>query len=836
MEGYPDPDRTIAPMAELPIVPRLPELVELVRRERGFVLVAEPGAGKTTLLPPALLDAVRGEVWVLEPRRIAARLAARFVARSFGEEPGGLVGWRVRHEDVGGPRTRLRYVTEGVLARRLATDPRLEGVGAVVLDEFHERHLEGDLALALLARLRRTSRSDLAIALMSATLDPAPLAAWLGAPAVSVPGRLHPIEVEYLPQATAEATGRLVAGAVAPLAVGDLEGDVLVFLPGAAEIRRAAAALEGVARERGLAVVALHGSLPPEEQDRALRPTDRRKVILSTNVAESSITVEGVVAVVDSGLERVAVDDPWSGLSSLEVRPVSRASATQRAARAGRTRPGRCLRLYTRRDHDARPERALPEVLRLDLSGALLAAAGAGAGEIPWLDPPPPDAVRAAQDLLARLGAIDGRGALTAIGRRMIELPLPPRLARLVVEGVDRGAPGTAAAAAAALAERDVRTGSRDHGNASGARSDLLALADLLEEARRARFAPARLRALGLDPTAARNADRAAQQIRRLAGRGPGPADEDEAAFLRAVLSAFPDRVARRRGSDVRALTMADGRVATLGEESVVREAPWLVVADAVSRRDGIFVRVASAIEPDWLIDLPDGVREVSDVSWDAARERVVARTRLVHGALTVDEEPAARPSPEEARRVLEKEALAAGPAAFLDPEALAAFLARVAFVRTLEPDLPELGEGAVRLALAELCEGRTSFEELRRAGLLARVKERLPAARRSLVERLAPEWAALPGGRRVRIHYEPGKAPWVASRMQDFFGLTRGPAVGGGRTPLVLHLLAPNQRPVQITSDLAGFWERHYPAVRRELCRKYPRHAWPEDPLRGGK
>ncbi|HEY6006003.1 MAG TPA: helicase-related protein, partial [Anaeromyxobacter sp.] len=428
-------------MEPLPIDPLLPEAVAALRETPSLVVEAPPGAGKTTRVPRALLEAGlggAGEIAVLEPRRLAARLAARRVAEEMGERPGETVGWQVRFEEVAGPRTRIRYVTEGLLTRRLVAEPLLPGVGAVVLDEIHERHLQGDLALALLRRLQRTARPDLKLVVMSATLDAGPIARYLGARSLRSEGRRFDVAVEYLsPEEAARPDVRLeelVSRAVKRLHREGVEGDVLAFLPGAAEIRRAREALAGFAEASGVDVLPLHGDLPPEEQDRAVRPGRRRKVILSTNVAETSVTIEGVVAVVDSGLARVASHSPWSGLPTLEVRKISRASAAQRAGRAGRTRPGRALRLYTRSDHDGRPEFDVPEVLREDMSETLLALSALGLEGFEWLEPPPAAAMEAARTLLGRLGALDAAGSLTELGRLMLRVPAHPRQARLVAE------------------------------------------------------------------------------------------------------------------------------------------------------------------------------------------------------------------------------------------------------------------------------------------------------------------------------------------------------------------------------------------------------------------
>jgi ATP-dependent helicase HrpB len=863
-------------MQPLPIDPLLPEVVAALRRSPSLVIEAPPGAGKTTRVPRAVLEAGlsgAGEVVVLEPRRLAARLAARRVAEEMGERVGGTVGYQVRFEEVAGPRTRLRYLTEGLLTRRLVSDPHLAGVGAVVLDEFHERHLPGDLALGLMKRLQATERPDLKVLVMSATLDAGPVARFLSAPSLRSEGRLFEVAVEYLSPAEAARPDRLeeqVASAVRRLVREGLDGDVLVFLPGAAEIRRAREGLEPLARQAGLDLLPLHGDLPPEEQDRAVRPGPRRKVILSTNVAETSVTIEGVAAVVDSGLARVASHSPWSGLPRLEVRKVSRASAAQRAGRAGRTRPGRALRLYTRHDHDSRPEFDLPEVARQDLCEAFLALSALGAlTGFPWFEPPPPAAAGAARALLERLGAVDGRGAVTELGRCMLRFPLHPRLGRLVCEAEARGAAEAGALLAALLGERDIRERAFD-GRARGAPptgpSDLLELAHLFEEAAGARFAEGRLRSLGLAPGPVQAVERARRQLVQIlrrdrsrprtstptatatAGSGATPAED---ALLLATLAAYPDRVARRREPGSAEVVLAGGGSARLGEESVVREAALLVAVDAEERRGDrrapgapaagrggqVVVRLASAATPEMLLELfPDSLRFEEEVRWNGQAARVEAMERLRYQDLTLEETRQASPDPEKAAALLAEAALKEGARAFAEEGAVDRLLARIAFAARAMPEagLEPPTEDDLAGALGELCAGRRSFAELREAGLVEALLARLSGRARALLDRAAPERVSLPGGRSVRVHYEAGdKPPWIESRLQDFFGMAAGPRLAEGRAPLTLHLLAPNQRAVQVTSDLAGFWERHYPAVRRELMRRYPRHAWPEDPLR---
>jgi ATP-dependent helicase HrpB len=803
----------------LPIDPLLPELLNHLRGSRNLVLEAPPGAGKTTRVPPALLELDGGDVLVLEPRRLAARLAARFVASERGEAVGESVGYQVRFEEVAGPRTRLRFLTEGVLTRRLLSDPALDRVGTVVLDEFHERHLEGDLALALLRRLQRSRRPDLRLVVMSATLEASPVAEYLDAPMLRSEGRGYPLEIEYTPH-SASPLEEQVRGALERLAGGGPPGHALVFLPGAAEIRRAQRACAALARRHGWLLLPLHGDQPPEEQDRAVSPSQQRKVILATNVAESSITIEGVSAVVDSGMARRAGHSPWSGLPTLLVARISQASANQRAGRAGRTGPGRAVRLYPMEDFVRRPAHDPPEIVRADLSPAalLLQAMGVGGlGSLEWLDAPPPESVEHAETLLRQLGAAGN------ILREMARYPLHPRLSRLLVEARRRGVAEDGCTVAALLSAGERLPAAPGHAT----RSDLLALMEARWEPRTAQLV--------------RQVRRIANPPRRL-GRlepaqpraGSSLAHSDEDALLISVLAAFPDRVARRRqGND---LQLASGGSAALAPTSTVTEALLLVAVEAEDRSDAKtpLVRIASAIEPEWLLDLfPDRIRETTQLEWNRAAERVESVSALMFDRIAIEQSRGA-PDPEAAGALLASKALDAGLARFADVEEVEAFLSRVRFAAS-HGAVPQPGADAVESALRSLANGLKSFAELESAtrggGLVRALEQQIPPAARRLLDEIAPERIRLPGGRQTRVHYDPGQPPWIASRLQDFFGLRETPRVARGAAPVAVRLLAPNQRPVQTTSDLAGFWERLYPQVRKELARRYPKHKWPEKP-----
>ena len=596
-----------------------------------------------------------------------------------------------------------------------------------------------------------------------------------------------------------------VTRALERLAADGLSGHVLVFLSGAAEIRKAQAACAGLARRNGWLVCPLHGDQSPEEQDRAVGPSAQRKIILSTNVAESSITIEGIAAVIDSGLARVAGHSAWSGLPTLRVARISQASANQRAGRAGRTGPGRVVRLYPLEDLVRRPAQDPPEIAHADLAPAALLVDAMGVGPLEaleWLDPPPAPAVEQARNLLRRLGAAG------ALGREMARLPLHPRLARLAIEARRRGV-AEDGATVAALLSAGVRLPARPE---HATRSDLLALAET-----------------DWEPHTARVVRQVRRMLNPLRQRG-----RDEDALAISVLTAFPDRVARRRPGGE--LQLASGAAAQLAPSSTVSEAEFLVAVEAEDRADQKlpFVRLASAIEPAWLLDLfPNEVTEEARVEWNRAGERVEGSSALKFGAIAI-EETRGVPDPEAAAALLAAKAVEAGVARFADAEEIAAFEARLSFAGG-HADLGELPRAED--ALRGLAAGLKSFAELesaaREGGLVRAMKGRMSPAARRLLEEVAPERVRLPRGRQVNIHYEPGQPPWIASRLQDFFGMRTSPVIARGKAPLAVRLLAPNHRPVQVTTDLSGFWQRLYPQVRRELSRRYPKHAWPEDPLK---
>ncbi len=841
----------------LPIDALLPEIEASLRAHPNLVLGAATGAGKTTRVPPALLAsglAGDGRILMLEPRRIAARAAARRMAEERGSRLGDEVGYQIRFDRKFGPKTRILVVTEGILVSFLQRDPFLEGVAIVIFDEVHERSIHTDLSLALARRVQREVREDLRLVAMSATLESQRLARFLGdCPVVESPGRSFPVTIHHQ-DVSHRATGgepsiptRVAAGV--RQALDATSGDLLIFLPGVGEIHRTAEVLEPLARRQSLALHRLYGDLDPGQQDAVLRPGARRKVILATNVAETSLTIEGITGVVDSGLAKSLRFDPARGLDRLEMVRISRASAEQRAGRAGRLGPGYCLRLWSEHEHRSRPEREMPEILRVDLAATVLELLVWGEGNLAafdWLEAPEPEALIKARNLLSDLGAVASSG-VTELGRRMARLPLQPRLARLVLAGRELGVAWSAAQAAALLSERDVVE--RPPGPPATARystgSDLLDRLRALDALTRSGFGETAAGPIHRGRT--RHVERLAKDIARAglgrADRGRkmenelplGDAGHDE-SLGRALLAAYPDRLARRRepGSD-RAL-MTGGRGLRLARSSSVREAELFLALDIDGGRSGerseSFARLASAIEASWLRS--GWTREETIAQFDPARQRAVGLRRHLYRDLVLTETEV-DPGAEEASRALVQAALVNLERALpLDQKEVAAFLSRCRWLAEARPDLAFETFGQERFAelLPALAAGRRSFAELRRAPLLDILRGALGFEQLAKLDRLAPESHPVPSGSQIRLAYEPGKPPVLAVRIQELFGLREHPCLAGGRIPVLLHLLAPNMRPQQVTQDLASFWRNTYPEIKKELQGRYPKHSWPNDPL----
>ncbi len=819
--------------SHLPIDGLLPELVRHLRSGPSLLLRAPTGAGKTTRVPPALLDF--GRVYVVEPRRLAARAAAGRMAEERRERLGDIVGYHVRFDRQVSAATRLIVVTPGILLRILHDDPTLDRADVVVFDEFHERGLDSDLALGMTRLLQQTVRPELRLVVMSATLRTGGLDEYLGGcPVVTSEGRLFPIDVQYDAPPLREPVSVSVAAAILR-AADEREGDILAFLPGVGEIRQTSSELESWARDRDVLVVPLYGDLPAEQQDMALRSQTRRKVVLATNVAETSVTVDGVTIVIDSGLARQIEYDPAVGMDRLNLVQISQASADQRSGRAGRTAPGLCIRLWSEANQRVRAEHTEPEIRRVDLAGPVLQLLALGERDIagfPWLEVPKPAAVDQAKQLLERLEATRD-GVLTEIGQTMARLPVHPRLGRLLIEGTRRGIAPDAALIAALLSERDPFL--RDNaGSRAPTHSDLFDRVQALAEFDRSgrtqtSFGP-------LNIVAARHLLRVRDQLLRTVRDEIGTRHDGrsttEAAADAALLAAFPDRLARRRENDPRRGVMVGGRGVRLLPQSGVLDGELFVCLDVDAGEREALVRMASAIPRD---ALPGGrLRVATELSFDGTSERVVARKQLLFEDLLIEETPAHLPSGDRVGQVLAEAAairLDRIAPAFDTPAGQ--FLTRVRWLRAemANVDLPAFDETEMAEVLRWLSAGKKSFAELRAADWTAALSSRLTHQQRQTLDREAPERWLVPSGSRIALQYEMGKPPILAVRIQEVFGLADTPRVAGGRVKVLLHLLAPNYRPQQVTDDLASFWANTYPLVRKELRIRYPRHAWPEDP-----
>lgn len=823
-----------------------------VQQRKPVVLKAPTGSGKSTRVPVMVADALpEGLVIVLEPRRLAARLLARHVAHGFGEVPGQRVGYAVRHDHAISRETRILFVTEGLFLRRLAADAQLQGVAAVIFDEFHERNVATDVALARVKLLRESCRPDLAVLVMSATMDPGPVAQWLGADELEVEGRTFPVEIEYLKR-PAEGGVEMI-GRVAALETGRIlsrqgEGDVLVFLPGAREIYQCLKVLEGMRETKKVRCLPLFSDLSPSEQDAALQPTDQRKVIVATNVAETSLTIEGVRWVVDGGYARQARFDPFRGLNTLWIQRISRASADQRAGRAGRTAPGVAVRLWTAEEHTRLEAQTAPEIQRVELSEIILGlyAAGVDFDHFPWFQPPEVSRIEAARLLLQQLGALE-KGELTELGRRMARWPLHPRAARMLIEAEKRGCRDAVAVLAAAMQERSVLLARvdarverfREEVFDQVEESDLLRMLGLLNDAAAHHFDGERCRRLGLHAMTARNVARTADQLVASCGGAPFrfplhlPSAKDLGCC---VLTAFSDHLAVRVDGGTLRCRLVGGASGTIdATTSVVRRSPSIVALEKVEveksgKKMDTLLRMCHGVEEAWLDEVfPGQLRQKIETVWEPSLKRVVAVRRRSFGELELGVEISGVPDPERAVELLTAQILSAHQALNHWDDEVDQFIVRVQCLARWMPelDLPGWDEEQRRLLLADICSGALSLKEVRDRPVWPSIRAWLSAAQHEAVTRFAPEKVTLPSGREARLRYALDRSPWVSARIQELFGLDRPLFIADGRVRVRIEFLAPNQRPVQVTDDPGSFWKNHYPALRDELQRRYPKHEW---------
>ncbi len=861
-------------MQPLPIDSFIPEILTAIAAHGQLILLAEPGAGKTTRVAPAmlrrgLLNPPHARILMLQPRRIAAKAVAQRIAAENAWTLGHEVGYQVRMESRTGPDTPLVIITEGILTRRLLDDPLLEGVGAVILDEFHERSIHSDLALALVNEVRQTVRPDLKLLIMSATLDADPLREFLHpCPVLQAPGRVFPVAVEHLPMADLRLEQR-VARAVERALEEAPPGHILVFLPGAAEIRRATEALAPLTQRHDLLTLPLHGSQPLEQQMAALAPSRQRKLILATNLAETSLTIDQVSVVIDSGLVRQAAFDPYRGMDVLHTVRISRASATQRAGRAGRTRPGLCLRLWPASEDRHLAEYDPPEVRRLDLAAPLLnlyAWNRRGAAGISWYENPPADRVAAAQHLLLQLGAIEPMEdgfRLTRLGTRILALPLHPRLGAMLARADNARALQQAALVVAALSEKDFVKESFSGGRRESGDSDILWRLTLLQN-----FAAGGHVAATIDAAAARRVlavrddllrhlgreaalglktreNRADAKDARIAADANGGADQE---ILRMILAAYPDRACRRRANDPQRALMVGGRGVRMAPTSIVDRAEFFVAVDldgapgfrgtargSTSGRADAAVRMASAIDSAWLAEMfPQEIRTERTLEFNVQRQRVLATRTTMFRDLPLDETHDLPVTPEEEQQILTEELAGRARQLCLRDARTAQLLWRVDFLRRATPGngLPELTDAAIAAALVAALPPGVKLEAwIAQGHTYAAIYALLDYSQQTLLSRQAPETFALPSGRHAALQYAADGPPVLSAKLQEFFGLSETPRVANGRVPVKLELLGPNYRPVQTTSDLGGFWKSTYALVRKDLRARYPKHQWPEDP-----
>jgi ATP-dependent helicase HrpB len=810
----------------LPIEGVIPEFLEALRSSRAVVLVAPPGAGKTTGIPPAILESglcPSGTILMLQPRRMAARAAAARMAKQRSERVGGTVGYQIRFDKKASKDTRILVVTEGILTRRFLSDPLLEGTACVILDEFHERSVHVDLALAFCRELMEV-REDLRLVVMSATLETGPVAAYLGGcPVISGGERPYDVDVVYqkLPDQDRieDKTARAVRGVLQ-----NEGGDILVFLPGAPEIRRTQEALRGVPE-----VLPLYGALPAKEQDKALVPGKGRRVILATNIAETSLTVPGVTAVIDGGWCKQMQYDPHSGLDRLQLTRISKQSAAQRSGRAGRTAPGRVLRLWTEHEHRALPQSDQPEIVRVDLAAQLLSVMAFHPGdprEFEFFQPPKPAVLEASLDLLSMLGAVEPKKfKLTKKGRRLAEIPAHPRIGSLLLRAAERGLAKEGALLCALLSERDILKKTPESTD-----SDLLYRMELFHE-------------LGESGFNARAVKAASEQLFKIAR--PMQKKKSRAGgerLLSLLLPAYPDRVCRRREKNSDEAVMVGGRGVRLAKESGVKDAELFIAVEADAGRRGLhskaLVRKASAVTQKMLEDeYPDLVDIEEGAVFDDKKKAVVGVRRTSYRDLVLEERTGVRVDPQVVSGVLAEEAARRFDEIFKPDKAALQLRARLLFLSRVlaEESWPDVSDAGLQGWLPELCTDKSRFSELKRIDWTKEIKNRLAYKLQKLLDKEAPEKIKVPSGSQIRLDYlpavEPEGSPVLAVKLQECFGLKDTPRIARGRVPALMHLLAPNRRPVQVTTDLRNFWNQTYREVRKELRARYPKHPWPEDP-----
>jgi len=843
-------------MQDLPIDELLSPLAAAIEGANRFVVKAPTGSGKSTRMPQMvsrlLSGEVKGRILVLQPRRLAARMLAARVASEMKCQLGGTVGYQIRFENHSSAETRILYVTEGILLRRMLADPNLSDIKAIFFDEFHERHLYTDISLARSLELQRGRRPDLKLFVMSATLDGIPLERVFDDPVfLESAGRTFPVEMEYLKQSPGDEPPWELAARILEQKWSSTPGHALVFMPGAYEIQRSLIAIRS-RLPSGTPVMALHGEMPSAEQDAAVDPEGPRRVIVSTNVAETSLTIDGVTLVVDSGLARIARFDSRRGIDTLLIEKISRASADQRAGRAGRTMPGRCVRLWTERDHERRSGQETPEIHRMDLAEVVLTLKASGVErmeEFRWIDPPTAEALASAETLLADLGAIrEEGGPITGKGRRMLEFPVHPRYAGMLLEADRLGCVRAAALLAALTQSRNIltradrATQSRREDLFGGGSSDFHQLARAFQYARNHKFEAGRCRSVGVHGEAARQVDRLFEQFldiaeRQKLGSNEGPAADE--SISKCMLAAFADRVGRRRSAGNSLCDLVHGRRARLATHSTARNSRLIVAGEIheIGHSSGdseIQLSLVAEIEEAWLRELfPDHIKEESLRVYDSGSHRVVIRRERRFRDLVLESSEQPAPADEETAVCL---AGGLRDSEIIPPlwnEKVPQWMARIAFVASHEnpPGLPAMDQAAEEFLFQQYCQGAVSFRDLKDKSPLPVLRQWLSDSQWNFVDSFAPESLSLPGGRSGKIRYTADSAI-LSAPIQQLFGWKEAPRIAHGTFAVTIEVLAPNQRPVQTTRDLASFWQQTYPELKQAMQRRYPKHAWPDNPL----
>ena len=839
--------------SELPICEIEQRLFSTLAAHKRVILTAPTGSGKSTQVPQMLVNLIDGQVTVLQPRRLPTRMLASWVAQSRGVKLGGEVGYQMRFDNVTSAATRIRYITEGVLLRQMLADPELKGVSALVFDEFHERHLYGDITLGRALQIQESTRPDLIIIVMSATLDVAAIQKYLQPCALlSSVGRMYPVAIEYLAKPAGDAP-------VWGLAVQELqrlvrqypEGDALIFMPGAYEIARTVQAARDALGSQ-FVVFPLHGELPAPDQDAAVARYERRKIVVATNVAETSLTIDGVRLVIDSGLARLPRYDPYRGINTLLIEKISRASTDQRAGRAGRTAPGLCLRLWTAHEQAGRAAQEIPEVKRLDLAEVVLTLKAGGVADVKnfrWLEPPDPRALERAELLLADLGALDGvSGAITPLGRRMLAFPVHPRYACMLLAAHDYGCVRTAALIAALTQGRDLllrRQGkpteaSRGELHDEDDESDFFGLMRAWREAERSGFNVERCQRIGVHAQAARQVAPLFEQFLRIAAEeGLDASDKpfNNAALQRCLLVGFPDHLAKRLDAGSQRCELVHGRRGTLARESVVK-APLFVVTEVREvessggreRNLNVMLHLATAVKEEWLRQLfPGDFREAHVVAYDSASRRVVAKVEKRFRDLVLEENLSVKPPVEEAAKILAREVAAGRCALEKWNEAVEQWILRVNRLREWMPELelPAIGADDRTIMFEHICHGAFAYNEIKDRPVLPVVKSWLSRQQQGWVDEYAPERIQLPRGRFAKASYAADGAPTISARIQDLYEIKDGIWIAKRRVPVRIQVLAPSNRPLQVTENLTVFWRETYPKLKPQLQRRYPKHEW---------